>query len=186
MGCISIVHEKHIITKYILKCKISRFDGGEYEECRLPGYKNPVRTWQDTHYVSGSGPSRLMLCKIRGFHGGDYEECRLLRCHRVVLVRTDVLEERSASIIRETKIGELGTTLPVTTNRRTRRNFPEDGIIHSHRRENLKCYEGVIVCRKNIHDSNQLRKSKSTKERSDIRLKCDYENESECSWTYRK
>jgi hypothetical protein len=45
---------------------------------RLPGYKNPVRTSQETHYVSAAESSRLMLCKIGGFHGGDYEECRLL------------------------------------------------------------------------------------------------------------
>jgi hypothetical protein len=37
---------------------------------------------------------------------------------RVALVRTDVSEERSASFIRVT-IGELGTTLAVTRNRRT-------------------------------------------------------------------
>jgi hypothetical protein len=42
--------------------------------------------------------------------------------HHVVLVRTDVSEERS-SIIRVTRIGELGTTLAVSSNRRTlRRN----------------------------------------------------------------
>jgi hypothetical protein len=35
--------------------------------------------------------------------------------HRVALVRTDVLEERSASFIRVAKIGELGTTLAVTS-----------------------------------------------------------------------
>jgi hypothetical protein len=35
------------------------------------------------------------------------------------LVRTDVSEELSASIIRVTRIGELGTTLAVTSNRRT-------------------------------------------------------------------
>jgi DNA-binding TFAR19-related protein (PDSD5 family) len=33
---------------------------------------------------------------------------------RVALVRTDVAEELSASIIRITRIGELGTTLAVT------------------------------------------------------------------------
>jgi hypothetical protein len=38
---------------------------------------------------------------------------------RVALVRTDVSEERSASFIRATSIGELGTTLAVTRNRRT-------------------------------------------------------------------
>jgi hypothetical protein len=37
--------------------------------------------------------------------------------HRVALVRTDVSEEPGASFIRVTKIGELGTTLAVTSNR---------------------------------------------------------------------
>jgi hypothetical protein len=43
---------------------------------------------------------------------------------RVALVRTDVSEELSASfIIKVTRIGELGTTLAVTSNRRKlRRN----------------------------------------------------------------
>jgi hypothetical protein len=35
----------------------------------------------------------------------------------VTLVRTDVLEECSASVIRVTRIGELPTTLAVTSNR---------------------------------------------------------------------
>jgi hypothetical protein len=42
---------------------------------------------------------------------------------RVTLVRTDISEELSAYIMRVTRIGELGTTLAVTRNRRTlRRN----------------------------------------------------------------
>jgi hypothetical protein len=42
---------------------------------------------------------------------------------RVALVRTDVSDEISASIIRVIRIGELGTTLAVTSYRRTlRRN----------------------------------------------------------------
>jgi hypothetical protein len=45
---------------------------------------------------------------------------------RVTLVRTDVYEELSASFIRVT--------------RTTRRNIPEDAILHCHRRENLKSY----------------------------------------------
>jgi hypothetical protein len=44
--------------------KVSGFRGGDYEERRLLGYKNPVRTSQETHYVSATESSQLMLCKI--------------------------------------------------------------------------------------------------------------------------
>jgi hypothetical protein len=57
-----------------------------------------------------------------------------LRC--VALVRTDVSEELSTSFIRVTRIGELGTTLAVTSNRRTLRRNTK----YSHRSENLKSY----------------------------------------------
>jgi hypothetical protein len=58
---------------------------------------------------------------------------------RVALVRTDVSEELGASIIKVTRIGEIGTTLAVTSNPTgaTRRNISEDAILHSHCRENL-------------------------------------------------
>jgi hypothetical protein len=55
----------------------------------------------------------------------------------VALVRTDVSEELSGSIIRVTRISELGTSV---LTRATRRNIPEDTILNSYHRENLKSY----------------------------------------------
>jgi hypothetical protein len=46
---------------------------------------------------------------------------------RVTLVRTDGSEELSASFIRVRRIGELGTTLAVTSNRRTDSCHPDEG-----------------------------------------------------------
>jgi hypothetical protein len=74
---------------------------------------------------------------------------------RVAIVRTGISEEHTASIVKVTRIGQLGM-LAVTSNRRTPRrnissetsvltrgtlyNTPEDGILHSYRLENLKSY----------------------------------------------
>jgi hypothetical protein len=67
----------------------------------------------------------------------------------VALVRTDIPEEHVATIIRMTRIGELGTALTVDAlhssetsvlTRVTRHHIPEDGILHSQHRENLKAY----------------------------------------------
>jgi hypothetical protein len=54
---------RNIIT-IVYSCQLNC---SNYEECRFLGYKNPVRTSQETHYVSTTDPSRLMLCKIEVF-----------------------------------------------------------------------------------------------------------------------
>jgi hypothetical protein len=51
------------------------------------------------------------------------KNCVFWVLRRVALVRTDVSEELSASFFRGTRIGELGTTLAETSNRRTLRRF---------------------------------------------------------------
>jgi hypothetical protein len=99
------------------------------------------------------------------------------------IVRTDVSDELSPSIIGVTRIGELGKTLAVNSNRRsvsrllvtanvvptspilvtlimkalssfetsvltraTRHNIREDGILHRHRRQNLKSFKLNVAC----------------------------------------
>jgi hypothetical protein len=58
--------------------------------------------------------SRLKIERRKSFSG---------TLRRVPVLKTDVSEELSASIIRVIRIDELGTTLAVTSNRRTlRRN----------------------------------------------------------------
>jgi hypothetical protein len=44
-----VPHRKHI-TSLLQRQKY--FRGGDYEECRLVRHKSPVRTSQETHYVS--------------------------------------------------------------------------------------------------------------------------------------
>jgi hypothetical protein len=67
---------------------------------------------------------------------------------RVALVRTDFSEELSASFIRVTRIGELGTTQAVTSNRRTlRRNTSSSPIIVALMKEVLGSSETYVLTR---------------------------------------
>jgi hypothetical protein len=51
---------------------------------------------------------------------------------RVALVRTDVSEELRASFIRVIRIGELGTTLAVTSNQRMLRVSLQHALVGSY------------------------------------------------------
>jgi hypothetical protein len=73
--------------------------------------------------------------------------------HRVALVRTDVSEERIASIIRVERIGELRTTLAVTSNRRSVRrvlvtaNVPSSPIFVTLMMDALRFSETSVLTR---------------------------------------
>jgi hypothetical protein len=109
-------------SSQLMLCKIWGFHGGDYEECCLLGYKTPVHTSQETHYVSATESSRLMLCKeLRFSRRWLWRMPYSWMLRRVALVRTDVSEEPSASIICVIRIGDLETTLAVTSNQRTLR-----------------------------------------------------------------
>jgi hypothetical protein len=53
-----------ITEAHLNKFLYVRLEVSDYEECRLLGYKNPVRTSQETYYVSTTESSHLMLRKI--------------------------------------------------------------------------------------------------------------------------
>jgi hypothetical protein len=83
--------------------------------------------------------------------------------HRVAVVRTDVSEERIASIIKALQLLDTANDVPSSLidftlmmevisstetfvlTKATRRYIPKYGILHSHRRENLKCYMSLTV-----------------------------------------
>jgi hypothetical protein len=83
---LNLVSSGSTFSNHWQRCKIWGFHGGHYEECRLLGYKNPVHTWQETHYVSTTALRRLMPCNIWGFHSSDYEEWRFLGCYAMWLL----------------------------------------------------------------------------------------------------
>jgi hypothetical protein len=74
----SVLHVSATEPSRLMLCKIWGFHGTDYEECRLLRYKNPVHTWQETHYFSATESTQL--CKIWGYHGDDYEEWDVMLC----------------------------------------------------------------------------------------------------------
>jgi hypothetical protein len=66
---------------------------------------------------------------------------------RVTVVRTDVSEERIAYVVKVTRIGELGTTLVVTSNRSTLHIVPTSPILISLLMEGMRSFETSVFTR---------------------------------------
>jgi hypothetical protein len=134
-------------------CKICRVHGGDYEECRLLGYKDPVRTSQETHYVSATEPSQLMLCKMLSRQWLGRMPSSGMWC-LWLLLRTDVSEKHIATIIKETRICEVGANLALTSNR------------CSLRRNTIYYFwlwrSCVLPKRRFLHESHGVRSQKTT------------------------
>jgi hypothetical protein len=112
--CLVHMHLAVFCATHIL---VGRFFGKGNSACHRNHRHCLSPRFTPRHFVQGSNIS--LECKIWVF-----SRRRLWRMvssgmlRRVALVRTDVLEELSASFIRVTRIGDLGTILAVTSSMR--------------------------------------------------------------------
>jgi hypothetical protein len=134
-----LLHQAHYIYVSVccdIHCPLCIWEtGGHTHHSIAVKFRSDRSEWLTTVWILWYGHCPLFdswLCML-GCHidqpWGDlvvsmlaqYSKWRMVSSgmlHRVPLVRTDVSEELSASFITVTRIGELGTTLAVTSNRR--------------------------------------------------------------------
>jgi hypothetical protein len=118
-------------------CKIWGVHGGDYEECRLMGYKNQVHTSQETHYVSATDRGRLIFCNIWGFHSGvvfwDLTPCGSCKTRRFggsySLVTADAVP--SSPILFTLIMEAIRSSETSVLIRTTRRKIPGDDVLRT-------------------------------------------------------
>jgi hypothetical protein len=129
----------------LILCTILGFYGGDYEERHLLGYKNTDLTSQETYYASTTKSSQLTLCKIWGFQESDYEKFRLLGCYAVWRLLVTSKVDPSSLILFISIMQAIRSSEMSVLTRATGRYIPENVILQSDRRVNLKSYINNIT-----------------------------------------
>jgi hypothetical protein len=123
LHCVSETQKQKVMLWYTSSsyCLISDLERNESKTLKMKGITRRVvagsELWLYKHDKLRTDFYCLVRCQASWRWQWTMPSSGIL--HRVALVRTYVSEERSSSIIRLTRIGELGTTLAITSNRRT-------------------------------------------------------------------